>query len=354
MARAVTLASKKAARDQKRASKTPAPDAHDAPLGSLVRIPISAILVDFDWNERTGADSLAFRDADGTEGLRGVAESMATDGQDMPVFVRKNADPSSRAKHPYALVAGFRRLAALRLLVSERRKPHGVDGWDPKKPTVLAIVRELSESDARALNLRENVARENLAPPDVGHALYMHKLATLAEKRAWSAEMAARKFGLGEGRVSTFIAIFEQVDPPLTDAWRTAPVQLSVKEMRAICEFPRDNQKAEYQKAVLARARNAKYGRDGTRGSGNGKGKRDFDALDGALRRAERVGLVLGEMMRLGFDMRRPDFGPYSAELVAHSAKLSAAEVSRLTHAMNAAFQKSYVLSVIVDGAQPY
>lgn len=155
---------------------------------TILNLPIDSIYVDYEWNRRSKAEVLADvtdgiqdttrrgeHQGEGT-GFQGLLESLRDDGQDIPVVVRAVENGRTMRGVPtectYELVAGFRRMTALRTLNGQAylawAKEHGRTQVVPNTPngTVRAVVRKLSPLEARKLNIRENTFRHGLTAPD--------------------------------------------------------------------------------------------------------------------------------------------------------------------------------------------
>jgi len=109
---------------------------------SVAKIPIKDIIVDDDWNCR---DRIVITD------IIELAEQIKQMGLIQPVVVRKLPDGTLK------LVAGYRRVHAHKFLKLEE---------------ISAIIRDdLSEIDAAAINLAENIERKNLTPLEEARTL---------------------------------------------------------------------------------------------------------------------------------------------------------------------------------------
>jgi ParB-like chromosome segregation protein Spo0J len=138
-------------------------------------LPLSEIFADYSWNIRSiksvhENESDAVRDSDTNvpqgRGLEGLAQNIAQRGQDMPVIVRKVVNGMSLGgdmiAQPYELVAGFRRYTAISKLTAVPGVPIGC---------IKAECRELSQTEARLLNCRENTDRRNLTTDELVRAV---------------------------------------------------------------------------------------------------------------------------------------------------------------------------------------
>lgn len=105
----------------------------DSKLPEVIEIEIDKLIVDDDFNCRGRFSPLE---------VAGLARDIERQGLISPVVISPTADGK------YRLIAGFRRLWAHRVL---------------KRTTIQAVVRPpMSDTEARILNLSENLQRENL------------------------------------------------------------------------------------------------------------------------------------------------------------------------------------------------
>jgi ParB family chromosome partitioning protein len=134
-------------------------------------------------------------DANPRRRLRNVDElaaSVRTYGLLQPLIVRE----VGRHRGQYLLVAGHRRLAALKLLAE--RYPR--EDWQ----TVQVIVRADSEDDAYLLTLVENLQRQDLSPREESEGL-----AKLVRERQWSTRRVAAAIGRSQAFVSRRLRVYE-------------------------------------------------------------------------------------------------------------------------------------------------
>jgi len=204
---------------------------------------LSDIFVDPSWNARSSLES-GGGGPDGGEGFKGLKQSIAVKGQDEPVFVRKNP---TKSKHPYALVAGFRRYEAISQLGHERGE---------KTPTIKTIVRELDERSARELNLRENTARDDLSGADLAFGIHdMYK-----NQPDLTDTAVADMLGMSQGYVSKLNRIMRNVKPTIVADWRKATLKLTVDQVASLIELPKDEQQEKYDDLVRGKEKKGDRG----------------------------------------------------------------------------------------------
>jgi len=118
-------------------------------------------------------------DLDGEAGIRELAASITAHGLVQPITVRANLDAGEDAP-PYLLVAGERRLRAIRDMLKRR--------------TIAAIIRhDLTEDTALEATVLENLQRRDLHPMEEAHGL-----AALRARPGYTVEQIAKKLGRGK------------------------------------------------------------------------------------------------------------------------------------------------------------
>ena len=123
------------------APTTAAPAPHAAALAELREIAVAGITTD-------GRNPRTLFDLDGEAGIRELAASITAHGLVQPITVRANLDAGEGAP-PYLLVAGERRLRAIRDVLKRR--------------TIAAILRhDLTEDTALEATVLENLQRRDL------------------------------------------------------------------------------------------------------------------------------------------------------------------------------------------------
>jgi len=152
-------------------------DGADEPIETLVRLlPIDAIVPNR-HQPRTGFDE---------ESLKELAGSIERSGLMQPVVVRS---PGNSGEQGWELVAGERRLRALKLL---------------GRSDVPAIVIEADDQEAAEMALIENLQREDLNPLDRAAAL-----ANLRDGFGLSQTALAERVGLDRSSVANLLRILE-------------------------------------------------------------------------------------------------------------------------------------------------
>lgn len=149
-----------------------------------------------------------------TEGIDELAASIATHGLLQPLVVRKE----KRGK--YAVIAGGRRLAALRLLADQQR----IDA-DYDVPCTLSQ----GKGDDREISLAENVIRAPMHPADQFDAFR-----DIIDGGASTTDVAAR-FGLAESTVAKRLKL-GRLSPVIMTAYREDQIDLAQAEAFALSD----------------------------------------------------------------------------------------------------------------------
>jgi len=149
---------------------TPIPTA--AARAELREIAVADIATD-------GSNPRTLFDLDGDAGIRELAASIKAHGLVQPITVRANLDAGEGAP-PYLLVAGERRLRAIRDVLKRR--------------TIAALLRhDLTEDTALEATVLENLQRRDLHPMEEARGL-----AQLRAGRGYTVEQIAKKLGRGK------------------------------------------------------------------------------------------------------------------------------------------------------------
>ena len=191
---------------------------------TILNVPLTSIFVDLAWNARSGAwkrDS-GFEAESAFEELK---DSIRACGVKDPVKLR----PVAGGGRPFALVSGFRRYGACEELGLE---------------TIPGVVREMTDTEARLENARENTARSDLKPPDLAWAV------AEAAKLGLSDTEIAKSMGMTQQYVSKLHRIMSDVAPAVTTRWRSGACLVTVDAMHALVKLPKDVQDAAYQRLL--------------------------------------------------------------------------------------------------------
>ena len=165
--------------------------------------------------------------------------SIRADGQDTPILLRPNPDRKTVDAYPFALVAGFKRFEAMTRITEHAMatkeynpivaEPH----WDARKATIKATIKEMTEAQARAANIRENTARDNLTLVDLTFGL--RELVTAYTKEKQSAKGAktaiAAELGMNKGYIGYLIDIGQGFSEEVLTHWRTSQKRLTKEQM---------------------------------------------------------------------------------------------------------------------------
>lgn len=219
------------------AKKIVAPKASVSAPANILRVPLANVHEEVGFNVRSGD----FTEAEGTDehSFKEIYESIKEKGQDTPADVR----PDPKKKGHFFLVAGHRRYRALVRIQEETKTPQ----------TMLVNVREGmndSRADAFALNLRENVARENLSPPDFSFALGRLKNMRKEEGTYTTDGAIYAENGITQGYGSKLLTIAEKLSPELFKHWRESNDPVSVATMVEIAKLDREKQREAYEKEI--------------------------------------------------------------------------------------------------------
>ncbi len=154
------------------APDTTAPAPHAAALAELREIAVADIATD-------GRNPRTLFDLDGEAGIHELAASIKAHGLVQPITVRTNLDAGEGAP-PYLLVAGERRLRAVRDVLKRR--------------TIAALMRhDLTEDTALEATVLENLQRRDLHPMEEARGL-----AALRAGRGYTVEHIAKVLGRGK------------------------------------------------------------------------------------------------------------------------------------------------------------
>lgn len=260
-------------------------------VAKIVAIPLSQIDAPKDWNVRRNVFETAAPDeADATwEDFLKSFQRNSPDGavsiqQDTPVIVRAN--PRKGAAKPYSLVVGYRRFEAISQISAAQKFP---------SPTINAEIRELSEQEARTLNLRENTARKSLSAQDLAWGIQAIK----AHNTNLTQVQIAGIMGVSQPYVNMLLQINQSVPQEIRDAWRDGVKPTETGEVRVAHASVREM-------LAIAKAKE----------SGNQQAM--FDALN--EKKAAKTGGNTDATMRASLLAKAEQFGDFFGKLQHHDA----------------------------------
>jgi len=186
-----------------------------APTPAWREIAVSEIATD-------GTNPRTLFDLDGDAGLADLAASITAQGLLQPIIVRANAD-AQEGRPPYLLVAGERRLRAIRDVL--------------KRPTIAAILRhDLTPDMALEATVLENLQRRDLHPMEEARGL-----AALRARPGYTPQQIATKLGRRKEWVKDRLAL---CDLPATaqDLYlRDTTGRLTLTKMLRLHEYTHGN-----------------------------------------------------------------------------------------------------------------
>ena len=251
---------------------------------AVVQIPVASIVPNPRQPRRVFA----------AEQLRALAQSIGSQGVIQPLVVR----PQPGAAERYELIAGERRLRAIRLL-----------GW----LSAPALVRQVPDESLLEAALVENLQREPLSPIEEATAYRL-----LLEEHGYSQETLSRRVGKDRSTIANMVRLLA-LPGPVQEDLETG--RLTIGHARALLAVPDAARQRHLRALILAkslsvRETEALVARERAPGPGAGGGSPG--APDGALpprwqatvqrlekRLGTRVTLVLrpdGESGRIGIE----------------------------------------------------
>lgn len=247
-----------------------------APGEKIHILPLAKVKADFEWNARHGIISADSGDEE-KNNFSDLMASIESEGQDTAVIVR----PVGKSGENFALIAGFRRYAAIEALAKKQNN---------KAPTIKAVVREMSDLEARSLNIRENAARDDLRGPDLAWSIHELEMLYKAKGLKSSSVVIAASIGKNQGYVNKLMRIMNETEPKVTKLWRDAPFQVPIADMEKIATYEKDRQLAAFEEITKNKTGS------GGQGAGGGRGK----WLEAAETKAASVGTLLGALAKAG------------------------------------------------------
>lgn len=148
-----------------------------------------------------------------------LVESIKEHKQLTPCLVRMHPKPTKEKK--YQLIAGFRRMTALRIL-----------GWK----TVVVQILTVSDKEAAYLNLIENEDRKQLSTYEIAKSAKAIKDAF----KEPSAEIAKR-LRKSPSYIHNLILNMEDLDPRIVQAWKDKNSACAVDKLNKLRGYPRES-----------------------------------------------------------------------------------------------------------------
>lgn len=172
--------------------------------------------------------------------FKGLLASLEVKGQEMPVILRFNKKGNAKT-HPYQLVAGFRRVSAIKALADAGKMT----------PHVKAVIREMSDLEATEVNAIENTSRASLSPADTCWSAMMIKNQLIASGTSSVDDgMVANIMGLSVPWTSRLLRIANTMTGEVLQKWRNATVKLTMLKIDDLAKMPADKQDAAFEEMV--------------------------------------------------------------------------------------------------------
>ncbi len=244
-------------------------------VGKTLELPLTKVKADFTWNCRklVGGTEVDLKGETEKNDFESLKRSIDADGQSTPVVVRP------AGKDSYFLCSGFRRYQAL----SELAETNG-----NKAPTILAIVRDYDDIQAREENIRENAGRKNVDPTEMLTGLLDLRDLYAKAKQNVAIQHMADKVGIGRPYASRLFKIADNLKAELLKKWMESPTAIGVNRVENVAKVDKERQDEEW----------ATQAETGGRGTGGGGG--DNAWLTAATKAAEKAGILIGRLEGFG------------------------------------------------------
>jgi hypothetical protein len=354
-----------------------------APEGILVRAKLSDVFADYSWNARSKTDLERVIPADGsvagynpeTEGTGmggfrgtktepGLVELLVLQGQRTPCDARPNPARAPNPNAPkYDITAGFRRHYALSLIAKNgvhHQDFHPIIAdptWDAREPTILLLVKDQSDREAKERNLVENTGREGLSTPDLAHGVAeLRRLITEENRgREPTNDDVARRIGRTGKHIGNLLRIM-RLPESITKHWRDGG-EAYIAGHRVVCvgslplnmmvELAGMQSGTDYETAYVKMVMGS---RDETTGEKKGADDRRFEK---AMKVAAELGELVAYLAHEGIDpgnMKPDDWGKIVEELVDYE-DASGDQLDLLARRLSTSYEREReVLSSPEDG----
>lgn len=294
---------------------------------AYIDIPLKDIVADFGWNARSGDFKADTGGKDEEHNFGDLVKSMKMRGQDTPVVVR------SKGKK-FSLTAGFRRYAALMQIAEETKNPN---------LTIKAVVKEQTDAAARAENIVENTARDDLKGPDLAWAAHQLYVLEKTNGTELTDSALAEMVGKSQPYISKLLRIMKGVTTKVTDAWRASKVAITVNEMASLVNVAKNEQEAEFRRIL-----ESKGGASGGQGAGGGQGA----WLESAKKKAAAIGALLGKLEKHEkIDTAGLSFDEHLDLCLKVNAKATSRQRTQIAKAATKAYEEALAASDAPDAA---
>ena len=237
----------------------------------VIQISLKDIIADLNWNSRSG--DMTGDTSEETNSFKELVASIKDSGgiNKDAVKVRPKGNTGK-----FALVAGFRRYAAIKAIAEEQGN---------KEPVIRALIEDMDELSARQENVRENVARASLKGADLAWSLLEIHNQFLAKKVEPTDIMITNSVGMNQSYGNKLLNIAKKVKPAIFKQWRESKLPLTVPEMLAVSKVDAARQQEEYDS--LCKKKAPKSGKDKTK-----------IYIDSMKKKAAKIGYLLGSLER--------------------------------------------------------
>lgn len=180
-------------------------------------VELKTIKVDKDFNARHIVSDDSGEHAKAAQTIEELAKAIKKDGQLTPVLV------STRKDGNYDLIAGFRRLAAIKSL--------------PNISTiVISVVEPKTRMDAFLLNLKENMARKDLTSYEVGARCAMllkdnDKLRKGGKAKKGTTATLSSELGISHRYLNRLIRVINGCHPTILKAWSNNDGRCNLRDL---------------------------------------------------------------------------------------------------------------------------